>query len=141
MDSSNEQDDEKELSECLNCMLRRVAQSSAHFKHQQRGDPDLTLEDKTSIARQVLKNSPAKFLFRFGKYLEAEDLQNFSEFDQDYEVSFYLKEIAQRLGSGEKFDLKKIRNRRFNALKKLTSDGLMISRLSVMFVFLQNLGF
>ena len=49
-------------------MLNRVAKSDAHFKHQQRGEPDLTFDEKLQIATQVLEKNPATFLSRFGRY-------------------------------------------------------------------------
>ena len=108
-------------SECVECMLERVAHSDAHFKHQQRSDPDLTLEQKKSIAQNIFEKTPAKFLYQFGKFLELDDLENFSKLETDYEISCYTKDIRSRLGN--KSNVKTVRNRRFNALKKLSDEG------------------
>ena len=106
-------------------MLERVAHSDAHFKHQQRGDPDLTLEQKKSIAQNIFEKTPAKFLYQFGKFLELDDLENFSKLETDYEISCYTKDIRSRLG--KKSNAKTVRNRRFNALKKLSDEGKFLS--------------
>lgn len=58
-------------------MLLRVAGSNAHFKHQQRGEPDLTIADKQQIAAEILERKPVMFLARFGRYLVEEDLVYF----------------------------------------------------------------
>ena len=39
--------------------------SQGFFKHQQRGDPDLTKQEKQNIAAQLLDNRPAVFLQRY----------------------------------------------------------------------------
>ena len=39
--------------------------SQGFFKHQQRGDPDLTKQEKQKIAAQLLDNRPAVFLQRY----------------------------------------------------------------------------
>lgn len=45
-------------------MLDRLSQSPAHFVHQQRGDPDLTHQEKRDIAEQILAENPVTFLAR-----------------------------------------------------------------------------
>ena len=78
-------------------MLYRVANTDAHFKHQQRGDPDLTLDEKRRIAGEILDKNPGTFLNRYGKYLMLEDVSYFENMRGDYTVNFYLQEINKRL--------------------------------------------
>ena len=98
-------------------MLQRVAQSDAHFKHQQRGEPDLSQDEKMEIAKNILKKNPVTFLERFGKHLAEEDLEYFAPFKDQYEVKFYMKEIRKYLDDAK--NKQKIRNRRYEAMKKL----------------------
>lgn len=101
-------------------MLNRVADSNAHFKHQQRGEPDLSCKDKLKIALDILEQKPVTFLARFGEYLLEDDLTFFEPICKQYEVQFYLKEIRKRLD--DRKNKQKIRNRRFEAMKKLMTD-------------------
>ena len=102
-------------------MLARVAVSDAHFKHQQRGEPDLTMEEKIEIAQNILDENPVTFLSRFHNYLELEDLDYFKDSRDIYEVDFYCKQIYKsKSGSYHKNCVK---NRRYEAMKQLISEG------------------
>ena len=101
-------------------MLARVAVSDAHFKHQQRGDPDLTLQDKIEIAQMVLDSNKITFLAKFGKYLELEDLEYFSDARKSYEIEFYCKQIEK--SKTKNFSETRVKNRRYQALKELISQ-------------------
>ncbi|XP_076359822.1 coiled-coil domain-containing protein 97 [Tachypleus tridentatus] len=106
-------------------LLDRVSKSNAFFKNQQRGEADLTVEQKWEIAEEILNKSHSLFLQRFSKYLEFEDLVYFEPFKNDYDVEFYLKEIKKRLDS--KRNTVKVRNRRYEALQKLIKEGTYFS--------------
>ena len=102
-------------------MLARVAVSDAHFKHQQRGEPDLTMEEKIEIAQNILDGNPVTFLSRFHNYLELEDLDYFKDSRDIYEVDFYCKQIYKsKSGSYHKNCVK---NRRYEAMKQLIAEG------------------
>ena len=45
-------------------MLERLSTTGAHFAHQQRDSPDLTQQEKISIAAEILHKNPATFLAR-----------------------------------------------------------------------------
>jgi hypothetical protein len=79
-------------------MLNAVSNTDAHFKHQQRGDPDLTVEEKFQIAADVLDKTPGAFLARYGRYLSARELDYFTRLPADYEVSYYLKDLRKHQG-------------------------------------------
>ena len=102
-------------------VLLRAANSDGHFKHQQRGEPDLTLEDKLVIVTDLLDNKPSVFLTRFGKYLSEADLSHFDALKGDYAIDFHLGEIRQRLN--ESREQTKVKNRRYEAMKQLVDGG------------------
>ena len=102
-------------------VLNRAAESDGHFKHQQRGEPDLTSQEKLLIVTDLLDNKPSVFLTRYGKYLHADDLEYFNPLKGDYTIDFYIKEIRQQLDN--KKNQTKIRNRRYEAMKQLTDEG------------------
>jgi len=114
-------------SEDLNAGFRqRIIQvasaSQGFFKHQQRGDPDLTRQEKQKIVSQLLDSRPAVFLQRFGRFLSEDHLAYFEDItDQNFEVEHYLGEARQR--QCKYVQDHKIKNRRFNALQKMISEG------------------
>ncbi|RUS85273.1 hypothetical protein EGW08_006974 [Elysia chlorotica] len=101
-------------------VMKRLIVTDAHFKHQQRGEPDLTPEEKSDIASKILEKSPVLFLERFSKFLTSEDLDFFEDQRQDYGVSFYISEIKQRC-KDTKHNV--IKNRRYQALQELIEQG------------------
>ncbi|XP_067680662.1 coiled-coil domain-containing protein 97-like [Haliotis asinina] len=102
-------------------MISRVAKSEAHFKHQQRGEPDLSHEEKVQIANEVLSKGPGRFLARFGQFLAKEDVEYFVDFKGDYEVDFYVKEILKQ--QDKVHSQKVVKNRRYAAMQELLSQG------------------
>ena len=102
-------------------MLQKVAESDGFFKSQQRGDADLTYEEKYNIAEKLLSEKPSTFLSRYGKYLSEDDLLCFDSMRNDYMVAFYLKELKQ-MGDDKK-NKTKVRNRRYEAMKELMDKG------------------
>ena len=101
-------------------MLERIAKSDAVVKSQQRDEPDLTDEKRYEILDEILTKKPATFLYRFGTFVSEEDLGYFNNLEDDYEIKFYLKEIKKQLNSKE--HKRKVRNRRYECMKKLKSD-------------------
>lgn len=102
-------------------MLKRLSNSSAHFKHQQRNEPDLSSEEKFNIARSVFEKSPALFLSRFKKHLSCQDIICFEQYIGDYEIDFHLKEIITM--NRPSYKRNKVKNRRYNALMHMMSVG------------------
>ncbi|XP_046387635.1 coiled-coil domain-containing protein 97 [Ischnura elegans] len=109
----------------LNDLLDSLAGSSAHFKSQQIGDPELTFHQKRSIADELLKRNPGQFLSRFGTNIKVSHLEYFSPMKGDYEVDFYLKKL-HRFHS-KKLSEVDVKNRRFEAMQKLISEGSYFS--------------
>ena len=102
-------------------MLECVAKSDGHFKHQQRGDPDLTYEDKLQIARDLLNQNPCTFLSRYSKYVTRDHTAYFEGMHSDYTIDFYINEIQKRQDDTK--SKTKTRNRRYEAMKELVEKG------------------
>ena len=117
-------------------ILHKVAESDGYFKSQQRGDPDLTYQEKYDIAESLLKEKPSTFLSRFGKYLSEDDLIYFESMKDDYMIEFHLRELKQM--NDDKKNKTKVRNRRYEAMKELMNQGsyfryvklLLVSKMS-----------
>jgi len=99
------------------------------IKSQQRGDPDLTLEQKVAELGQILESNPAAFLRRFRAYFKKEHLSEFDQYRTSYEVGFLLGEIEAELD--ERKSKTRIRNRRFKAMKELGEDHDFFSSLEM----------
>ncbi|ELT95464.1 hypothetical protein CAPTEDRAFT_157459 [Capitella teleta] len=98
-------------------IIQKAVNSDGHFKHQQIGEPDLTAEEKMTIASDLLDNKPAVFLSRFGKYLLEKELAYFPS--GDYTIDFHMSQIRrQRLSSKSE-----VKNRRYEAMKQMTAQG------------------
>ncbi|XP_054258032.1 uncharacterized protein LOC128982953 isoform X2 [Macrosteles quadrilineatus] len=96
----------------------------AHFKSQQIGEPDLNQAEKRKIAENVLKHSPGLFLARFGIHLLEEHLDYFDTdmpSQEAYEVSYHIKQL--RKNHCRTVTKVGIKNRRFEALKKMVEEG------------------
>uniref|UniRef100_A0A0B7AIJ4 CCD97-like C-terminal domain-containing protein n=1 Tax=Arion vulgaris TaxID=1028688 RepID=A0A0B7AIJ4_9EUPU len=110
----------RDMENLRNKMINKLIKTDAHFKHQQRGEPDLTEEEKSSIALDILNKSPTLFLERFSTYLSFEDTRYFNDQKGDYLVDFYIEEISKR---STNCNQKVVKNRRFRAMQKLMDEG------------------
>nr|CAD7401498.1 unnamed protein product [Timema poppensis] len=109
----------------LNYLAKR---EDVHFKSQQIGEPELTFVQKRKIAGDLLSRNSGQFLARFGQFLELQHLKCFditNEDGMDYEVQYYLKQL-QRFHNKSKMRVV-IKNRRYEALKKLVNEGTYFS--------------
>lgn len=106
--------------ELKNEMILRLVKTDAHFRHQQRGEPDLTQEEKVGIAGDILSKNPALFLERFSQYLTIEDVGCFEDHRGNYLVDFYVVEISKRCADSRQ---NVVKNRRYQALQKLMDEG------------------
>ncbi|VDD87136.1 unnamed protein product [Enterobius vermicularis] len=87
-------------------MFKRIMDSEGVFyKLQQRGDPDLTEEEKNDITfyriilRELFEKKPRIFISRYFSYLLPEDCHLFS--GEDYDISFYIKKITENQNGTE----------------------------------------
>lgn len=119
-------DDERMIREKL---LTAAITSNCHFKNQQRGDPELSVDEKRRIAEDLLTKNPSEFLKRFGSRLSAEDLKYFDRADKDYRVTFQINEV-KRL-QNQHLSHVRVRNRRYSAMKKLLAQGQYFSEESM----------
>lgn len=123
--------DEKENILCESLLNHVAANKLAHFKSQQVGEPELSTQQKRDIAKDLLIRNPEQFLARFGNHLEEEHLDYFSGVKYDtYEIQFHLRQLRRGL-SKEKKQID-IRNRRYQALKKLLDEGTYFSETEMM---------
>ena len=102
-------------------LLLRIAKTDAVVKSQQRGEPDLTVDEKVPLLREILERSPSSFLMRFGKYFKEEDLDSFGHLRGDYEIDFRLKEVKGILDNRKRKT--GVRNRRYECLQRLMKDS------------------
>ena len=106
----------------LSGLIKTASLSGGFFRHQQKDEPDLSLEEKQNIVQNLVQNKPAIFLQRFGKYLSEEQLEYFDELRTDnYELEFILAQVRQdqcRFIKGHK-----VKNRRYAALQKMIHEN------------------
>lgn len=98
-----------------NDLFTRIAQSKAVIKSQQRGDTELTFQEKLDHLSKIYDKSRVTFLQRFGIYMKLQDLELLNEPD-NYEVQFYVKKYKTLLDPLRREKI--VRNRRYNYLKK-----------------------
>ncbi|XP_053695617.1 coiled-coil domain-containing protein 97 [Sabethes cyaneus] len=107
------------------------------YKSQQINDPELTVEEKLNILKEVLSKSHTTFLSRFGHFIKEDHLRYFEQDqetcgyspDERYEVEYYLEKIRRSHNGGRE---REIRNRRYAALKQLVQDGSYFSEMEMM---------
>ncbi|XP_075555600.1 coiled-coil domain-containing protein 97 [Dermacentor variabilis] len=105
-------------------ILDTVAASEGFFKHQQRGEPDLSYEEKREIAEKTLDSNVPLFLQRYAKFLYREDASYFEALRTvDYEVDFHVREIERRSRDRSRQLSVQTKNRRYEALERLKTGG------------------
>jgi len=104
-------------------IIRTAANSRGFFKHQQRDEPDLTVQDKEKLARDMISSRPAVFLQRFGQYLSEEQLEYFEGegTEDNYEVQYYLQKARESQCKLNQH--RKVKNRRYLAMKKMLDSS------------------
>ncbi|XP_076766558.1 coiled-coil domain-containing protein 97-like [Xylocopa sonorina] len=119
---------DKDLEEVL---LSYVARSKAIFKSQQKDDPDLTYDEKLTIARNIFQKSHCLFLSKFGHYMKKEHLKYFEKIkEEDYEVAYHFNRLQRYFNSSTRQT--DVRNRRYQALKSLIEEGEYFSESEMM---------
>jgi hypothetical protein len=111
-------------SECLsnNKMIDRIVnQKNAYFVSQQKDEMDLTLDQKRLIVEQLFNNNLEVFLQRYGTYLLEEDFKYFDKFSDNYVINCHLINLRKILDKNKRKII--IKNRRFEALQRLDSNG------------------
>jgi len=90
------------------------------FKSQQRGSPDLTEKEKTRIGASILESNPQKFISKFGKHLEPQQLSYLRRFCDTYEVDFLINEAMKKSAASA---ASVVKNRRYMKMKELDANG------------------
>lgn len=120
-----------EMSYLKNEIIDFIAnENRAFFKSQQIDDDELTVNDRKKILNEILLKSHLTFLSRFGPYLKREHIKYFEQHNQslegNYEIDFYLNQIKKGNSS------KSIKNRRYEAMKKMIKDGSYFGEVEMM---------
>ena len=109
-------------------MFTKVMRSGLTIKSQQRGDPDLTQEEKFEALQTLLYEKPGAFLMRFGKVLDDKELAWFDRLSAtNFEVDFRVKELRKNLAMSSKSCENVVKNRRFEYLKELMDSSSYFS--------------
>ena len=103
----------------LKRIFKRIIASDLTIKSQQRGEPELSDEEKCDVLTKLLQSSSGAFLMRFGSLLDEEDLNQFGDCG-DYEVKFRVERLRKALGSKAKGRV--VRNRRYECLQYLMEN-------------------
>lgn len=110
-------------------ILNHVANSKAIFKSQQKGEPELTYEEKHAIAKNLLEKNHCLFLSKFGHYLKVEHLEYFSK-SEDYETVYHINRLQRYFNNSTRHI--DVRNKRYEALKALIEKGEYFSECEMM---------
>lgn len=105
------------------------------FKNQQKWEADLTCKEKFDIAMQLFETSKLNFLLKFGKHLKHDQLDYFNQFTENCEpdweeVKLVLNELRKNCSSNYHNTI--IKNRRYEALKKMIKDDTYFSEIEMM---------
>lgn len=119
---------ENEMTNLKNEMINFIAdENQAFFKSQQIDDDELTVNDRKKILNDILLKSHLTFLTRFGKYLKKEHLNYFEQQKPlNDDIQKYLNDLKSNQIS------KTIKNRRYEAMKKLIKDGSYFGEVEMM---------
>uniref|UniRef100_A0A915EX81 Uncharacterized protein n=1 Tax=Ditylenchus dipsaci TaxID=166011 RepID=A0A915EX81_9BILA len=109
-----------------------LGQSNVFYKSQQRGEADLSNEDKYSVLSNLFTSKPITFLERYHQFVSSDFI---CLFDKDDETEIYFKKITvagkkASINSIRKAD-SHIRNLRFAAMKKLQKEEKLYLRPTV----------
>ncbi|KJH49650.1 hypothetical protein DICVIV_04196 [Dictyocaulus viviparus] len=91
------------------------------YRHQQNGEPDLSVDDKRTILQDLLISNKALFLQRYGKYMNNDDCVLFRN-ESDPMITYMISQIEMR-----KSDVQNQKTRRFLMLQKLKEKGKYFS--------------
>lgn len=108
----------------IDAMFTRViGHKEAYFRSEQIGSPDLTDDEKKKLLGEVFISKPAIFLSRYWQYLDQSDIGCFANVAEDYDVDFYLRQLAPGRRGRPGGRAKLTANRRYATLRQLVADG------------------
>ena len=105
-----------------------ISKTDVCFKSQQRDESDMNIEDKRTFATQLFDKSKYLFLVQFGRHMNEEHLEYFKRFEEGDGQSYEIKAALCDLKGREA----KVKNRRYEALRRIARDGTYFSDLEMM---------
>lgn len=108
-------------SSCVNAMVEVVALSGNLVKSQQKGEAELTLDQRKEELLQQYNDKPLVFLERYHVCLKPEHLSTFGHVSSDPRAQHYSK-VIQRRAAGFT-NRKRVKNHRYAALRALQKKG------------------
>lgn len=108
-------------STCVNDMVEAIARSGSSVKSQQKGDAELTLDQRREELLQQYRSRPLVFLERYHVCLKPQDLSVFAHVSSDPRVLHYGKVIERRAAAFT--NRTRVRNQRYAALRALQEGG------------------
>ncbi|XP_050673975.1 coiled-coil domain-containing protein 97 [Leptidea sinapis] len=132
MDLIDEDDDNFDPIHDIIDFLVRSAKIS--FKNSHTNEKDLKTVEKASYAFGMYQKSPLQFLLQFGKYFSRNHLTYF-ESSFHYKADKEFRDCVDHLKvyHSEEIKNKRVRNRRYKALKKLQDESDYFSEKQMMF--------
>lgn len=113
-------EDDKEISNSQKDMFNRIISNGVVVKSQQKEEKDLTNAEKLSILQVGFKTNKEIFLYKYGKYLSINDLENFDQ-DKESDSGYYLDKLKKDLDP-EKIETR-VKNRRYNYMKRVLKNS------------------
>lgn len=128
MDNGNGEDASMNLDELKDALINHISNDNrAFFKHQQKDEDDLNVDEKKVILTDILTTSHSKFLARFGMVLKKEHLKYFESQNCDEFVTEQIKQLKFNLDHERTL----IKNRRYAAMIKLIDDDEYFSDIEM----------
>lgn len=112
--------------------LVRCAKISIKTAHV--NETEIRTRDKIKLACDLFRRAPTDFLLQFGKYLAPHHIEYFDNYRPESDNSKYrecIKELKQYHSDDTRH--KRVRNRRYNALKKLQYESDYFSEKQMMY--------
>nr|XP_037274061.1 LOW QUALITY PROTEIN: coiled-coil domain-containing protein 97-like [Rhipicephalus microplus] len=105
-------------------ILDTVAASEGFFKHQQRGEPDLSYEEKREIAEKTLDGNVPLFLQRYAKFLYKKTPPTSRRLGESTTRSTFTSRRSRDAAAGAARERSvQTKNRRYEALERLKTGG------------------
>lgn len=103
------------------------------FKNAHVDESNVRTSEKIKMACNLYKRSPTEFLLQFGKYLAPHHVEYFENLQSSADDDF--RECIKQLKNyhSDKTTRKRVRNRRYNALKKLQNETDYFSEKQMMY--------
>ncbi|XP_042361615.1 coiled-coil domain-containing protein 97 isoform X2 [Plectropomus leopardus] len=108
-------------STCVNGMIDVIAKSGSLVKSQQKGEAELTLEERREELLHQYRSRPLVFLERYHPCLKPHNLPAFDHVSSDPRAVHYSKVIQRRAAGCT--NRTRVRNQRYAALRALQREG------------------